>query len=417
VFFLFFFLVARTEIFLFFVFCFFVKLPILPITELKKSEVLLRRAHHVLGWIMHFYIHSLPPRTPIRIPPPLTLPLLQVSAQLQLPPVLTYSDDVLYNWYIPNSDEIPTHTSPLRCQTLFTSTKDEAEFYLVSARIELRGVDALELMRITMDEAFVGDDIAARRITTYLRDLAGVIRDLARILSSVKGGCDPDVFYRDVRPWFRGEDSISSSSSGEEEKRKWVFEGMEMDETLTEPTELSGPSAGQSSLIHALDAFLGVDRYSHSKEFAGSFPSTTSTQTSSKSAFLQRMQLYMPRHHRAFLTHLSNNPRPLREVVLSLTKSGEHPGLMEAYNESVRALKEFRDLHMVIVALYIVGPAKRARERERERAAAVGEGGGEGEGTRRRPLKGTGGTDLVKFLKGVRDQTEGTLLQLPGAPS
>ena len=316
------------------------KLPILPITQLKKSEVLLRRAHHVLGWILHFYIHSLPPRTPIRIPPPLTLPLLQVSAQLQLPPVLTYSDDVLYNWYIPNSDEIPTHTSPLRCQTLFTSTKDEAEFYLVSARIELRGVDALELMRMMMDEAFVGDDIAARRITAYLRELAGVIRDLARILSSVKEGCDPDVFYRDVRPWFRGEDSGSSSRGGE--KRKWVFEGMEMDETLKEPTELSGPSAGQSSLIHALDAFLGVDRYSqHSKETTGSF----STQTSSKSAFLQRMQLYMPRYHRAFLTHLSNNPRPLREVVFSLTKSGEHPGLTDAYNERDRKSTRLNSSH------------------------------------------------------------------------
>lgn len=211
------------------------ELPILPITQLKKSKVLLRRAHHVLGWIMHFYIHSLPPHTPIRIPAPLTLPLLQVSAQLQLPPVLTYSDDVLYNWYVPNnSDEmIPTHTSPLGCQTLFTSTKDEAEFYLVSARIELRGVDALELMRMVMDEAFVGDDIAARRITTYLTELAGVIKDLAQILSSVKGGCDPDVFYRDVRPWFRGEDSSSSS------RGKWVFKGIEMDETLREPKELS----------------------------------------------------------------------------------------------------------------------------------------------------------------------------------
>ncbi|KIK02510.1 hypothetical protein K443DRAFT_6140 [Laccaria amethystina LaAM-08-1] len=78
----------------------------------------------------------------------------------------------------------------------------------------------------------------------------------------------------------------------------------------------------------------------------------------------------------------------LSEVVLSLTKSGEHPGLMEAYNESVQALKEFRDLHMVIVVLYIVGPVKRARERERERVAVVGDSGKEGEGTRRRPLKG-----------------------------
>jgi len=50
---------------------------------------------------------------------------------------------------------------------------------------------------------------------------------------------------------------------------------------------------------------------------------------------------------------------------------------------------------MVIVTLYIVLPAKRARaaalwaEKEQDRAR----------------LQGTGGTDLVNFLKGVRDRT------------
>ena len=116
---------------------------------------------------MHFYIHTLPPDDPIRIPPPITIPLLQVSRQLQMPPVLTYSDNVLYNWRLDSDDpdELPTIPT-LKCQTSFTSTKDEAEFYLVSARIELAGVEALELMRSTMDEMFVGDGI--RRITNYL---------------------------------------------------------------------------------------------------------------------------------------------------------------------------------------------------------------------------------------------------------
>ena len=38
-----------------------------------------------------------------------------------------------------------------------------------------------------------------------------------------------------------------------------MFEGVEDDTGLRPPTELSGPSAGQSSIIHVFDIFLGVD--------------------------------------------------------------------------------------------------------------------------------------------------------------
>jgi indoleamine 2,3-dioxygenase len=203
---------------------------------------------------MHFYIHSLPPDAEIRIPLPVTVPLLQVCAQLDLPPVITYSDDVLYNWAlkIPSAELTPS-LGNLRCLTLFTGKRDEEEFYLASARIELRGVDALEIMRATMDELFVGDALAAGRITRYLHSLVSVLDDLARLLLAVRDGCEPDTFYHEIRPWFNGADSGS---------RNWTFEGLEAHPELALPTELSGPSAAQSSLIHALDAFLGVDHTS-----------------------------------------------------------------------------------------------------------------------------------------------------------
>ncbi|KAH9481074.1 Indoleamine 2,3-dioxygenase [Psilocybe cubensis] len=394
------------------------ELPILSIEGLKSSETTLRRAHLVLAWIMHFYVHSLPVSEPVRIPPSITLPLLQVSAQLQLPPVLTYSDDVLYNWFLESSqvDELPTETT-IKCQTSFTSTNDEAEFYLTSARMELAGVDALELMRSTMDEAFVGDDIAIRRITDYLCQLVDVIHRLRAMLLDVKKGCDPQVFYHDVRPWFRGEDSQSG--------RKWVFEGIEQDPTLAEPTELSGPSAGQSSLIHALDIFLGVDQYSHERSLTGhTVDEAQATTAAQKSAFLERMQLYMPRHHRTFLNHLSNNPRPLRALVFDAATSPESSkggtSVLEAYNAAVMALKEFRDAHMIIVALYIIAPARLYEAEVKSRSSVTQpptRPGSESEYVTEKhsdnePLKGTGGTDLVRFLKGVRDQTKGALMTL-----
>ncbi|CCM02780.1 uncharacterized protein FIBRA_04888 [Fibroporia radiculosa] len=389
------------------------ELPVLPMAGLKRSELLLRRAHHVLAWIMHFYVHSIPSSVPdIRIPPPVSVPLLQVSDQLQLPPVLTYSDDVLYNWAYkeppaPSFPIRPPALDNLRCNTLFTGTRDEEEFYLASARIELRGVEALSLMRAMMDEAFLGDATAILRITTYLRGLARVIDELTTILAAVRDGCDPQVFYNEIRPWFRGADS--------EPSRKWVFEGLEFYPELQEPTELSGPSAGQSSLIHSLDIFLGVDQYSHTNFLAKNVPaappvatadgtafeSSTAAPTTTFSSvpgvvgipFLTRMQSYMPRHHRAFLRHLSATPRPLRVLV----ESAGDAALLEAYNTAVSALKVFRDAHVRIVALYILGPSKRA--------------GGANKG----PAKGTGGTDAFKFVQGVRDQTAGALLRVPAS--
>jgi indoleamine 2,3-dioxygenase len=374
---------------------------------------------------MHLYIHSLPPDAEIRIPAPITVPLLEVCVQLQLPPVITYSDDVLYNWAlkVPSAEPTPALDN-LRCLTLFTGKRDEEEFYLSSARIELRGVDALEIMRATMDELFIGDALAARRITRYLHSLMRILDDLTRLLLAVCDGCAPDVFYHEIRPWFNGSDSGS---------RKWTFEGLEAHPELMLPTELSGPSAAQSSLIHALDVFLGVDHTPKQAPSASSPPSasqveptpspafTTSqsetAQVPPKAPFLTRMRAYMPRHHRNFLRHLGGAPRPLRAAV---ARTGD-AALVDAYNAALEALRRFRDAHLRIVALYIVGPSRHGPAPSPiVQAGTAAEACGGQTGTEMRsgtkaettaPLRGTGGTDLVRFLKGMRDRTSEAALE------
>ncbi|KAI0052325.1 Indoleamine 2,3-dioxygenase [Auriscalpium vulgare] len=377
------------------------QLPTLPTTGLLRSELLLRRAHHVLSWTMHFYVHSLPPDAPIRIPAPITVPLLQVSHHLQLPPVVTYSDDVLYNWALLRPQP-PTEPAPaldnLRTLSSFTGTRDEAEFYLTSARIELRGVAALEVMRATLDELFVGDAIARARITRYMHALAGVIDELAALLVRVREGCEPETFYRDIRPWFNGVDSDAGA------RGKWVFEGLDENPEISAPTELSGPSAGQSSIVHALDIFLGVDHYSHASALTGHGPAAAAPSSAPKVSFLDRMQVYMPRHHRNFLRHLSTRPRSLRSLIEE--QHVDDPELIVSYNAAVAALKRFRDAHMRIVALYIIGPARRLAASEAQASSSAQEDGGKA------PLKGTGGTDLVRFLKDVRDNTVDALVDV-----
>lgn len=362
------------------------QLPVLSCEKLKTSEVWLRRARHVLVWVMHYYIYTQSEDIEPVIPRGVTLPLLRICQQLLLPPIITYSDNVLYNWAFihpqlphPDKEDFETLLFPLsassttsipaldnlKCLTTFTGTRDEEEFYLTSARIELRGAEALEIMRETMDEAFVGDNTALRRITSYLQKLSVVIEHLTKLLTDVRRGCDPEVFYNQIRPWLKGQESGPASS-------KWVFEGIEEDPTLVQPTELSGASAGQSSLISALDIFLGV---SH-----GNNPTAEH--------FLRRMRLYMPRHHRNFLRHLENNPRPLKSLI---DANRGYPGLLDAFNASIESLKEFRDAHVRVVAIYVAGPARRAMER----LGQTGESG----------VKGTGGMHAMSFVKGTRDDT------------
>ncbi|KAL1738348.1 Indoleamine 2,3-dioxygenase, partial [Schizophyllum fasciatum] len=316
----------------------------LAIEPLRRSELVLRRAHQVLAWILHFYVHTLPPDASILIPEPLSIPLLRVSAALQLPPVLTYSDTVLYNWAPADESRPFPAVDNLRSNLLFTGTRDEEEFYLTSARMELCGVEALELMRCILDEAFIGDALALTRIAAYLRRLAVAIKNLETTLVSVREGCEPAVFFHQARPWMRGADSGTG-------KRPWVFAGADSAPDLAAPAELSGPSAGQSALIHALDVFLGLARETHGAALAGS----AAAAAEGRAAFLRRMQRYMPRHHRRFLDHLAAGPRPVRELV----QRADSAELTGAYNEAVRAMKELRDAHMVIVTLYIIQPARK----------------------------------------------------------
>ena len=347
-------------------------------TGLLNSVVLLRRSHLVLTYILHFYVQSILPTDPVSIPRSITLPLLRISKKLDIPPVLTYSDTVLYNWHFKNPEVINNfpELGNIRSQTTFTGLVDEEEFYLCSAHIELRGVEMLEMMRVTMDETFLGDATAVLRVTEYLNTFADALRELKQLLLGVKNLCNPDVYYNKVRPWFRGEDSSNT-------QRKWIFEGVEEDPELDPPTELSGPSAGQSSLIHVFDIFLGVDHQATSP---------------GQPSFMSRMQSYMPKKHRSFLDYLKANPRPLRTFVMDRNDEA----LSIAFNRAVLGLKEFRDAHMIIAALYVLGPARRAEKRRLELNGVSS--------APRQPMKGTGGTDLVQFLKETRNRTKETII-------
>lgn len=93
-------------------------------------------------------------------------------------------------------------TSNIRIKDLFTRDPQEEHFFLTSARIEIRGLEAMDIMAkcarlidagisSTADEAFLASQLAR---------LAVVIDDISAILDAVREGCDPMFFYFTFRP-------------------------------------------------------------------------------------------------------------------------------------------------------------------------------------------------------------------------
>lgn len=249
------------------------QLSILSTESLEYNVQFQRRAHHVLAYLAHFYIHSIPPTTPSSstagpvIPASIAIPLVATSKALGTAPILTYADTVLWN-IAPLDTSKPLARGNLRILTTFSGTPDEENFYECCANIELFGADSLSLITsyenlgLSHREASTSFPTSGRgvrvdtlrSIASGLDDLTNNIEDMTTILKSCHGTCSPKVFYDEIRPWFCG------SSSG---SLPWVYEGADMGCHAEEWHNLAGPSGGQSTTMHSLDVFLDVD---HSME-------------------------------------------------------------------------------------------------------------------------------------------------------
>lgn len=122
----------------------------------------------------------------------------------------------------------------------------------------------------------------------------------------------------------------------------------------------------------------------------------------------------MPRQHREFILHMEKSSN-LREYI---SRSAAPTELVSAYNSAVAALTSLRNIHLQIVARYIVMPARSppasyivSRKGKNLATAcsteksATNEAANLDEASRTRQLHGTGGTNVMPFLKRTRDET------------
>jgi indoleamine 2,3-dioxygenase len=116
------------------------------------------------------------------------------------------------------------------------------------------------------------------------------------------------------------------------------------------------------------------------------------------------MRNYMPGPHRKFLEHMDTIAN-IREYVMT---SASGPDVTDAYNLAVQRLGEFRDKHIKIVTRYIIAPSKKLPS---TRSSGLNLAVASTNGNSAKKLHGTGGTELLPFLKQSRDETKETALR------
>ncbi|KAH9873174.1 hypothetical protein J1614_005572 [Plenodomus biglobosus] len=386
--------------------------------EILSSQALLRRVYVVLSMVGHFYIHggksdktggiTGQTHNSTYVPRPLAIPWLQVSSALGLKPVLSYAAQVVWNCTLDTSADIQS-SDQIGASETFTGHPSEVAFIIAPARVEFEGAVVLKSIFEILSVHLQSNDFNASRSTVIheLHKIQAALERMRQHLLVLKKDCDPSHFYWTLRPWIAG-----SGPDG------WTYQ---LDGDAQVNLKLGGSTAGSSSLLQALDSFLGLD-------FG-----------ESHLAFRRSMQEYMPQGHRLLIQTLENlscqdvlppslleqlsavnttspfrayvqHAYTSRKAVSKLDSSSDQSlEVLVAYNSVVRALKDFRDEHFRIVSLFVINQASKLPKDGVSAAPIVQI---HENSSTRVPLKGTGGSDLAKLLKGYRDSSQAALFDI-----
>ncbi|KAG0022805.1 hypothetical protein BGZ82_010901 [Podila clonocystis] len=383
------------------------KLPLLDVSRLESRRER-QRAYSLLSIIAHSYVWGQGLDIAQSIPEPLAVPWQTISDILDIPPVLTYASSDLWNWKVKDrkgSYDID-NLAALHCMT---GTSDEDWFVIVSIAVEVEGGAALQPLIDAMHAVRKNDPEA---VLAKLKKALPQLENVSKLLARMFERCDPAVFYWKIRKFLAG--SENSASLGLPNGLE--FKGVNNNERKYH----MGATAGQSSLFPALDVILGIEHFDNKSD----------DDVKRKNILLAKMKKYMPAPHRAFLDHLAKVAN-LRPFVLEFASENTliAQELTLVYDACVHQIKLFRDTHIQIVTRYIMTQAKRGppegwedyrvqvgvnKEDEKKKAEELMKEKTQFSGTKVEDelvMKGTGGSDLMPFLKQNRDETNAAKVQ------
>ena len=321
--------------------------------SLSDEQVRMAMVHY--SFMVQSYVWG-EPDAPEILPRQLAQPIVALADHLGQQPLLPYSGYVLDNWGRFDKDG-PIDLDNVYMIQNFLGGQDEAWFVLVHVAIEARAGAALAAIGPIISAA-ANDDV--QTVQAELEAVASVWADINALFDRMPERCDPYIYFERVRPYIHGWKDNPALPNG------IIYEGVER--YGNEAQAFRGQTGSQSSIVPAMDAFLGVG---HAADPLRSF--------------LDQLHIYRPPGHRRFIDDV-RAASGLRAFV----KAAQSPGLTDAYNAIVQAVADFRTRHLEYAANYINKQGKRALGNDTD--------------------VGTGGTPFMRYLKKHRDETRENLL-------
>lgn len=155
----------------------------------------------------------------------------------------------------------------------------------------------------------------------------------------------------------------------------------------------AGASAGQSPLIHTLDVALSI----HHKPMKASstLPATEMSEKSKGLNPMLEMRSYLPTRIQAFLRHLDSAPS-IRTYIEQLDSNN---ACVDEFNRCLKGMEAFRTAHIKMTSVYIILQQKKENDGRQDVISGV-----------MPSAVGTGGTELIPFLKQIRQETVDALV-------
>ncbi|KAG0048096.1 hypothetical protein BGZ83_006915 [Gryganskiella cystojenkinii] len=331
-------------------------MPVLQVNQLMTIREQ-QRAMVILCFMAHSYVWGQGLDIAQSIPESLAIPYQAIADVLDIAPTLTYATNNLWNWKLVDQNG-PYTLDNLTVLHTMTGTYDEVWLDIVAIAIEFEAGATFKPL-LEAIQAVREDDLLTviQKLHVALPKLQNAVNALDRTFEK----CDPAMFYWRIRKFFSG----SENNAGMGLPDGLIYKGVDNDT----PKQYMSATAGQTSILAALDIFFGVQ---HLEKPPPSSSLSTSPRSPSlndeveikkevpnTSARLQKLKQYMPGPHRAFLDHLAKVAN-LREYVLSKsTAKGSETELMvkelvQSYDACVHQIKSFRDAHIQIVTRYVL---------------------------------------------------------------
>ncbi|XP_071954077.1 indoleamine 2,3-dioxygenase 2-like isoform X2 [Antedon mediterranea] len=336
------------------------KMPFLH-HELLQSHNELRFAHTCLTAVLHGYVWMKGEKDIVStVPRNLAVPVYGISERLGIEPAMRHYTFVLNNWRLldPNGK---LELNNVKTIINLRAGEDESWFFMVGLQMELEAASGLCAI-VRAQKAVNEEENEVGLLTDCLGIMASSISRVDGALRRIHERCRPNVFYNVLRPYMNGWDCDAFKSNG---LKGLIYEGVS-----TEPKSYSGGSGAQSAILYAFDSALGINQPS--------------------SGYNMFYQMLCPAH-KEFIETIQSGPS-IKEYVLKQ----KCEKLRGRFNDTVKVLQDLRSYHLQIAARYIILESNR---KHRNKAFA------------NQAKAGTGGSDFMNFLKGIRDCTKDTLLE------